>query len=89
MADYHRAVELYPNSPLYQAKLAEACRAAGDWAGFRAAAAAALRLDQATPHLDKKLPAALRQRLSRESPSTPAEHQVMWRGGANCVKLRP
>jgi len=65
VADYHRAVELYPNSPLYQAKLAEACRAAGDWAGFRAAAAAALRLDQATPHLDKKLPAALRERLSR------------------------
>jgi hypothetical protein len=65
VADYRRAVELYPNSPLCQAKLAEACRAAGDGAGFRAAAAAALRLDQATPHLDKKLPDALRDRFSR------------------------
>ena len=63
VADYRRAVELYPNSPLCQAKLAEACRAAGDGAGFHAAAAAALRLDQATSHLDKKLPDALRDRL--------------------------
>jgi hypothetical protein len=65
VADYRRAVELYPNSPLGQAKLAEACRVAGDAAGFRAAADAALRLDLATPHLDKKLPDAVRDRLLR------------------------
>jgi O-antigen ligase len=64
-ADYRRAAHLYPNSPLGQAKLAGACRAAGDSTGFREAAAAALRLDSATPHLDKKLPDAVRDRLLR------------------------
>ncbi len=63
VADCRQAVELYPNSPLYRAKLAEACLAARDWAGFRAEAAAALRLDEATPHLDKKLPEVMRDRL--------------------------
>ncbi len=64
VAAYRQVVELYPNSPLHRAKLAEACLAAGDPTAFRAEATAALRLDEATPHADKKLPAALRERLS-------------------------
>jgi tetratricopeptide (TPR) repeat protein len=64
VAAYRQAVELYPNSPLHRAKLAEACLAAGDLAAFRVEATAALRLDEATPHADKKLPAATRERLS-------------------------
>jgi tetratricopeptide (TPR) repeat protein len=66
VAAYRQAVELYPNNPVYRAKLAEACKAAGDPAAFRVEAAAALRLDEATPHTDKKLPAAMRDRLSHD-----------------------
>ncbi len=65
VAAYRQAVELYPNSPVYRAKLAEAYRAAHDLAAFRTEAAAALRLDEATPHIEKKLPAAMRERLAR------------------------
>jgi len=64
---YRRAVELYPNSGLYRAKLAVALRAAGDEPGFRKQAAAAIRLDGLTPHADKKLPDELRRALSRSS----------------------
>jgi len=61
---YDKAVKLYPNSALYHAKLAEARRAAGDQAGFRHEAETALRLDNLTPHTDKKLPADVRNRLA-------------------------
>ena len=47
------------------ARLAEACRAVGDQPAFRRQAEAALRLDNATPHSDKKLPADLRDRLQQ------------------------
>ena len=66
LAAYVEAVRLYPNSALYRAKLAEACRAAGDQPGFRREAEAALRLDNLTPHIDKKLPADVRNRLLHE-----------------------
>jgi hypothetical protein len=62
---YRAAARLYPNSAVYHAKLAEAYRAAGDPSAFRQEAENALRLDDATPHLDKKLPAELRGRLSQ------------------------
>ncbi len=61
-----RAVALYPNSALHRAKLAGACRALGDTSGFRQAAEAALRLDELTPHADKKLPGPLRERLREQ-----------------------
>ena len=60
---YRRTVELYPNSAMNRAKLAEAYRTAGDREAYRREAETALRLDKATPHADKKLPAALRNRL--------------------------
>ena len=60
---YRHAVQLYPHCAVYRAKLAEACRAAGDQAAFRHEAEAALWLDDATPHIDKKLPADVRDRL--------------------------
>jgi hypothetical protein len=56
---------------VYHAKLAEAYRAAGDPSAFRQEAENALRLDDATPHLDKKLPAELRDRLSQGLKHTP------------------
>ena len=60
---YRRAVELYPNSALHRAKLAEAILAAGEWEAFRREAEMALWLDEVTPHADKKLPDATRRRL--------------------------
>ena len=60
---YNHAVQLYPNSALCHGKLAEAYLAADDRAAFRREAETALRLDQATPHEDKKLPANLREQL--------------------------
>ena len=60
---YLRTVDLYPNSALNRAKLAEAYRTAGDREAYRREAETALRLDKATPHADKKLPAVLRDRL--------------------------
>jgi O-antigen ligase len=62
---YRRAVELYPNDARCHAKLALACQAAGDRAGLRREARTALRLDQLTPHEDKKLPAELREKLGQ------------------------
>jgi tetratricopeptide (TPR) repeat protein len=70
VAAYRRAVQLYPNNAMYRARLAEACRASGDQREFRGEAEAALRLDDATPHTDKKLPADLRNRLLRGLPET-------------------
>jgi hypothetical protein len=63
---FRRAVQLYPNSAKCHAALAEAHLAAGDRAAFGEEAGIALRLDQLTPHEDKKLPAKLRDRLLRE-----------------------
>jgi tetratricopeptide (TPR) repeat protein len=68
---YRHAARLYPNSAVCHAKLAEAYRAAGDQSAFRQEAEIALRLDDATSHLDKKLPAELRSRLSRGLNHTP------------------
>ena len=65
VAAYRRAVQLYPNSGLYEAKLAVALDAVGDRSAFRRAAETALRLDKITPHADKKLPADLRKKLQR------------------------
>jgi len=62
---YSRAVALYPNSGLYRARLALAHEAAGDLRAFRDQADWALRLDDETPHADKKLPPDLRRRLVR------------------------
>jgi hypothetical protein len=62
---YRRAVQLYPNSATCRAKLALACQRAGDREAFRRQRDRALELDRLTPHLDKKLPGELRQRLLR------------------------
>ena len=63
---YGRAVQLYPNSAVCHAKLAEAYLAAGDRSAFSREAEIALRLDRVTPHKDKKLPSELRARLRDE-----------------------
>jgi len=60
---YSRAVALYPNSGLCRARLALAHQAASDLRSFRDQADWALRLDEQTPHADKKLPPKLRRRL--------------------------
>lgn len=58
-----QAVLRYPNSAMCRARLAEAHEAAGDRVSFRREATVALELDRTTPHPEKKLPAALRERL--------------------------
>jgi tetratricopeptide (TPR) repeat protein len=63
LEDYRAAVERYPNSALCQAKLALAYKAADQPSQFRRQADEALRLDRVTPHVDKKLPPALRRQL--------------------------
>jgi cytochrome c-type biogenesis protein CcmH/NrfG len=63
---YGEAVRLYPNNATFRAKLADAYRAEGDISGFRREAKAALRLDNLTPHIDKKLPADTRKRLVQD-----------------------
>ena len=50
-----RAVDLYPTSALLQFELAKTLAATGLAAEAKAAAGEALRLDQITPHADKKL----------------------------------
>jgi hypothetical protein len=60
---YDRAVQLYPNSAIYRAKLANAYQVVGDEASFRREAETALRLDDLTPYNDKKLPDKVRDRL--------------------------
>ena len=65
---YQKAAELYPNSALHRAKLAAALRVAGDETGYRDQADRALRLDEITPHADKKLPEELRNALKRNKP---------------------
>jgi hypothetical protein len=66
VAAYRRAGQLYPNSALIRAKLAESLRFSGDQSGFRREAETALWLDQITPHIDHKLPSELRERLARD-----------------------
>lgn len=68
---YEKAVALYPNSALHRAKLTEACRAVGATLAFRREAQAALELDDVTPHIDKKLPVELRDRLRQSLDRTP------------------
>jgi hypothetical protein len=62
---YRCAAALYPNSALVRAKLAVSLWKAGERADFRNEAESALRLDNITPHEDKKLPGELRERLRR------------------------
>ena len=71
VASYEQAVRLYPNSGLCHARLALAYRVVGEPAQFAAAAEEALRLDRLTPHVDKKLPAALREELQRGLAAAP------------------
>lgn len=68
---YDRAVQLYQNSTLYRAKLANAYRAVGDWSGFRREAKTALEMDDLTSYSDKKLPAAVRDRLVADLKDAP------------------
>jgi len=63
---YRRAVQLYPNSGLYRAKLALAYAEAGRKDDYRREADQALQLHHQTPHSDKKLPEELRKRLERK-----------------------
>jgi len=63
--DFQRAIELYPNNALYRARLAEVALAAGNRAIFRREAEAALNLDAATPHQDRKLPTQTRENLQK------------------------
>ncbi|MDY0168170.1 MAG: O-antigen ligase family protein [Thermoguttaceae bacterium] len=65
VASYRRSVDLYPNSSLYRAELAQAYDAVGDAKGFEREAAESLRLDQLTPHADKKLPGEMREGFQR------------------------
>lgn len=65
VAAYERSVTLYPNSSLYRAELAQAYDAVGDAKGFGREAKESLRLDQLTPHADKKLPGEVREELRR------------------------
>ncbi len=78
IAAYRRAVELYRNSPLHRAKLAEALLASGDSVNFRREAKFALWLDAITPHLNKKLPEALRELLQKNlsTPTCPRDDSI-------------
>jgi len=60
---YRCAVARYPNSALYHARLTDALYDAGEQSQGRREAEAALDLDRAMPHADKKLDASVRQRL--------------------------
>ena len=63
---YRRSVSLYPTNCRYRADLAEILNQTGDVDGARREAAEALRLDELTPHADKKLPDEQRKHLSRK-----------------------
>ncbi len=63
------AVRLYPNDCRKRASLSEAYLLAGDRSGYQRQATEALRLDQATPHLDKRLSEEQRHRLTRNIPA--------------------
>ena len=63
------ASRLYPTNPELHARLAQASAGVSMYADAVSEAEEALRLDRLTPHLDKKLPQDLRDRLIRELPS--------------------
>jgi len=63
-ACYRKAVGLYPNSAIGRAKLALAYLAAEDDPQFAEQATEALHLDEITPHADKKLDPAIRDKLA-------------------------
>jgi O-antigen ligase len=65
---YRHAVERYPNSGEYRAKLALALHAAGQTAEFRQEAERALKFDGLTPHVDKKLDEETRKQLREGVP---------------------
>jgi tetratricopeptide (TPR) repeat protein len=60
---YRQAVERYPNSGPYRAKLALALQAAGRTAEFRREAGIARELDRVTPHESMKLSPEIRKQL--------------------------
>ena len=60
---YQQAVERYPNSGPYRAKLALALQAAGRTAEFRQEAGIARELDRVTPHESMKLSPEIRKQL--------------------------
>ncbi len=60
---FERAIELYPNNATYHGRLAEAYARLGRDDDAIREAKAAFRLDELTPHQDKKLQAPLRKRL--------------------------
>lgn len=64
---YRRAVELYPNSAMRRARLAQAAAAVGDKTTARQSAAEALRLDALMPHAEQKLQ-ELRTEMERMAP---------------------
>jgi tetratricopeptide (TPR) repeat protein len=63
------ATRLYPSSADLHAELAEASAAISMYQDAVTEASEALRLDQLTPHLDRKLPDAVRTRLTAQIPS--------------------
>lgn len=67
VAAFRRAVELFPNRALGQARLAWALSVSGDAAGAATAAARALELDALNPHAEQKLAQA-----KLEDPQFPA-----------------
>ena len=62
-----RAVSLYPTECRYRAELSEILDLSGNVAGSIREAAEALRLDQVTPHLDKKLDDEQRKHMLRKT----------------------
>jgi len=63
-----RAADLYPTNASLRADLAQACSADNRFEEAARQAREALRLDSITPHLDKKLTKAVRDRLKSELP---------------------
>ena len=62
------ASRLYPTNAMLHARLAEASAAISMFQDAASEASEALRLDGLTPHLDKKLPDAVRMKLEGELP---------------------
>ena len=63
------ASRLYPTHATLHAELAEASAAIGMIPDAMTEAREALRLDRLTPHLDKKLPDAVRKRIEAQLPA--------------------
>ncbi len=70
-----RATQLYPTSARLRAERAEAAVAVDRYTEAARQAREALRLDATTPHLDKKLPKAVRERLQEAAPRWEATAQ--------------